>query len=85
MDSVFGALAFRNEIVWRRTGAHGPRKSFGPIHDTLLFYTKSQKRQGGYYFNVIRRAYMRGHVETRYQKAPRYFVWVMMSSLPTVR
>jgi site-specific DNA-methyltransferase (adenine-specific) len=66
MDAVFGPLAFRNEIVWRRTGAHGPRKSFGPIHDTILFYTKAQDKN--YYFNVIRRPYMKGHVGTRYQK-----------------
>jgi site-specific DNA-methyltransferase (adenine-specific) len=65
MDAVFGPDCFRNEIVWRRTGAHGPRKSFGPIHDTILFYTKSPQ---GYYFRVERQPYMRGHVESRYTR-----------------
>jgi len=41
MDAVFGSCMFRNEIVWQRTGAHGSSKRFGPIHDTILFYTKS--------------------------------------------
>lgn len=41
LDAVFGASMFRNEIVWQRTGAHGSSKRFGPIHDTILFYTKS--------------------------------------------
>ena len=68
MDAVFGPLCFRNEIIWRRTGSHGPRKSFGPIHDTILFYTKAKDKK--FYFNVIRRPYMRGHVSTRYQMQP---------------
>ncbi|MDO8631545.1 MAG: DNA methyltransferase, partial [Phycisphaerales bacterium] len=36
--------------------------SFGPIHDTILFYVKSPS----YFFTVVRRAYMRGHVSGRY-------------------
>jgi DNA modification methylase len=66
LDAVFGPVNFRNEIVWRRTGAHGPRRSFGPIHDTILFYTRSD----AYFFNIVRQPYMRGHVETRYRRAP---------------
>lgn len=64
MDSIFGPKNFRNEIVWRRTGAHGPRRSFGPIHDIILFYSKTND----YYFRAIRRPYMKGHVEQRYTK-----------------
>ncbi len=62
MDAVFGPENFRNEIVWRRTGAHGPRRSFGPIHDTLLFYSKTSE----YFFQVVKRPYMKGHVDSRY-------------------
>ena len=40
MDAVFGHRNFRNEIVWQRTSAHGGAKRWGPIHDTLLFYTR---------------------------------------------
>lgn len=64
MDSIFGPKNFRNEIIWRRTGAHGPRRSFGPIHDIILFYSKTND----YYFRAIRRPYMKGHVERRYTK-----------------
>ena len=39
MDAIFGHQNFRNEIVWRRTSAHGRAKRWGPIHDTLLFYS----------------------------------------------
>jgi DNA modification methylase len=66
LDSIFSPENFRNEIIWRRTGAHGPRRSFGPVHDTLLFYSKSKD----YYFNVLRRPYMAGHVAKRYRREP---------------
>ena len=36
LDKIFGYANFRNEIVWRRTGAHGKSRRFSPIHDTLL-------------------------------------------------
>ena len=41
LDVIFGARNFRNEIVWKRTSAHSGAKRWGPIHDILLFYTKS--------------------------------------------
>jgi Adenine specific DNA methylase Mod len=62
MDAVFGPDNFRNEIIWRRTGAHSPKKSFGPIHDTILFYSKTND----YYFKHVYLPYMKNHVEKRY-------------------
>ncbi len=41
MDAILGHKNFRNEVIWKRTGAHGRAKKWGPIHDTILFYTKS--------------------------------------------
>jgi DNA modification methylase len=47
LDAVFGAANFRTEIVWKRSSAHSDtkqgRKDYGHIHDTLLFYTKSDE------------------------------------------
>ena len=47
MDAVFGHENFRNEIIWKRSGAHSDSKQgggkFGRIHDVLLFYVKSEK------------------------------------------
>ncbi len=59
MDAIFGPARFRNEIIWRRTGAHGKTRRFGPIHDTILYYTKSDS----YTWNPVSRPYMLGHVE----------------------
>src|SRR4030067_171188 len=41
LDNIFGVENFRNEIVWKRTHAHSGAKRFGPVHDILFFYTKS--------------------------------------------
>ena len=42
MDAMFGKSGYKNEIIWRRTGAHGRAKRWGPLHDTILFYTNSR-------------------------------------------
>ena len=43
LDGVFGADNFRNEIVWRRFSAHNDAQRFGQVHDTLFYYSKSQR------------------------------------------
>lgn len=43
MDGIFGHANFRNEIVWKRTSAHSDTKRWGSVHDTILFYSKSDK------------------------------------------
>ena len=43
LDSVFGAVRFLNEITWKRTHAHGSARRFGPLHDTLLVYSKTEE------------------------------------------
>ena len=48
LDAVFGKEQFINEIVWKRTTAHGDARQgsrhFGRIHDTLLLYGKTNER-----------------------------------------
>lgn len=58
LDDLFGLGNFRNEIIWRRTGAHGKVRRFGPIHDVVLFYWKSNAAK----WNPSVKPYMRGHV-----------------------
>jgi site-specific DNA-methyltransferase (adenine-specific)/adenine-specific DNA-methyltransferase len=41
-DEVFGEHNFRNVIVWRNTNSHSKAATFGRVHQTLLFYSKSQ-------------------------------------------
>ncbi|MGA7829851.1 MAG: DNA methyltransferase [Terracidiphilus sp.] len=42
MDAVFGPQFFKNEIIWKRTSAHNSAKRWGPVHDLILFYSKSE-------------------------------------------
>ncbi len=41
LDTIFDVKNFRNEIVWKRTFAHGSAKKYGPLHDVILFYSKT--------------------------------------------
>lgn len=42
MDAVFGPENFRSEIIWKRSSSHNSAKRYGPVHDTILFYSKSE-------------------------------------------
>lgn len=59
MDSIFGHEQFRSEIIWRRTGSHNKMKRYAPIHDTILFYTKTN----GFKWSFPKKSYMKGHVK----------------------
>ena len=41
-DEVFGGQNFRNEIVWKRTSAHSSANRYGPVHDSILYYSKGE-------------------------------------------
>ena len=43
LDEVFGAERFQNEIIWKATNAHNDAKRYGSIHQSIYFYTKSDK------------------------------------------
>jgi DNA modification methylase len=64
LDHIFGAKNFRNEIIWKRTHAHSSSRRFGPVHDSILFYSKS----GNYYWNPQYTAYPPQYLDTYYTK-----------------
>lgn len=41
MDDIFGEGQLLNEIIWQRTASHNDPGRYGVIHDTLLYYSKS--------------------------------------------
>ena len=43
LDAIFGRENFQNEIVWYYSGGGAARTRWARKHDTLLFYTKSDK------------------------------------------
>jgi DNA modification methylase len=59
LDLVFGPENFRNEIIWKRTHAHSGSRRFGPVHDTILFYSRSV----GYTWNQLYAPYSAEYIE----------------------
>lgn len=41
MDGIFGHQNFRSEIIWKRTSSHNSATRWGPVHDVILFYSKT--------------------------------------------
>lgn len=64
-DAIMGKENFRSEIIWRRTGAHNSAKRYGPIHDTIFFYSKTEN----YLWRKVYRPYLKGHVDTYFKKS----------------
>ena len=62
MDALFGKTNFRNEIIWRRTNAHNSSRSYGRIHDTILFYSKTNS----YVFDPQLRPYSAGYIKSTF-------------------
>ncbi|MBW8762481.1 MAG: site-specific DNA-methyltransferase [Microbacterium sp.] len=62
LDVVFGPENFRNEIVWRRTHAHSSSRRYGPVHDVILFYSKT----GDYVWNQPYVPYAREYLDKYY-------------------
>ena len=60
LDAVFGPECFLNEIVWKRTSAHSSAKRYGPVHDVILFYGKTNK----YRWNRVFQKYDADYIET---------------------
>jgi site-specific DNA-methyltransferase (adenine-specific)/adenine-specific DNA-methyltransferase len=42
LDEIFGESCFVNQIVWKRTSAHGDSKTLGNAHDIILHYCRSR-------------------------------------------
>jgi DNA modification methylase len=62
LDHLFGSENFRNEIIWKRTHAHSSSRRFGPVHDVILFYSKTAR----YYWNPGYSAYAPAYIENFY-------------------
>lgn len=64
MDAIFSPRNFRNEIIWRRTNSHNKTtRQFGPIHDILLFCSKSDD----FIFHPGTRPYFKNYIESRFK------------------
>jgi site-specific DNA-methyltransferase (adenine-specific) len=65
LDAIFRPDNFLSEVIWKRTGTHSSARRWGPIHDVIFFYAKSNGNQ------VWNRPYVPlsgKHLETHYRK-----------------
>jgi site-specific DNA-methyltransferase (adenine-specific) len=59
MDAVFGPENFRNEVIWKRTGAHGSARRYAPVHDVILFYGGSERHLWNRGYHDYKEEYLR--------------------------
>ncbi len=62
LDAVFGKDRFLSEVIWKRTSAHSSAKRWGPVHDILLFVSKSDQ----YTWNQIYQPYDESYIDGFY-------------------
>lgn len=63
LDEIFGEDNFRNEIIWKRTGAHNDAGKYGVIHDSIFWYSKTNE----YYFLIGYIELTEEHKNTRFK------------------
>ncbi|MGA2469939.1 MAG: site-specific DNA-methyltransferase [Solirubrobacteraceae bacterium] len=64
LDELLGEQNFRSEIIWKRTSAHSSAKRYGPVHDTLLFYSKTDL----YIWNSGHQEYDEEYIKKRFAR-----------------
>ncbi len=64
LDEVYGPEGFVSEVVWKRTSAHSSADRHGPIHDTILYYSKSTERV----WNPLFQPFDQDYLETFYEQ-----------------
>ena len=62
-DTIFGYGQCRNELEWKRTSAHSRARRFGPVHDRILLYSRSD----GYRWRKVYQPYDAEYVDKIYR------------------
>jgi DNA modification methylase len=65
LDTIFGKLNFRNEIIWKRTSGHSDSSACGRAHDIIFFYSKDQNV---FKWNKQYQAYDEEYKKSHYRK-----------------
>ena len=77
MDAVFGPKRFVNEIIWKRTTAHGDARQgsrhYGRIHDVLLHYGQSDGRTWNQQYTPYEKEYVDRYYKYVDEQGRRYW------------
>ncbi|PIW26243.1 MAG: site-specific DNA-methyltransferase [Rhodospirillales bacterium CG15_BIG_FIL_POST_REV_8_21_14_020_66_15] len=60
LDAIFGARNFRNEVIWKRTSSSNNPGRWGPVHDDIFFYSKTNEFTWNKVFQVHDAEYVAG-------------------------
>ncbi len=63
LDTVFGADNFHSEVIWKRTSSHNSAKRYGPIHDVIFFYSKTDN----FVWNKVYQPYDESYIKDFYR------------------
>ncbi|MBP7069002.1 MAG: site-specific DNA-methyltransferase [Methanothrix sp.] len=61
MDEIFGGENYLNDICWQRFSFHSDAKRFGIVHDSILFYSKGDKRTWNIQRVPLKESYIDSH------------------------
>lgn len=79
LDAVFGAEVFRNEIIWKRTGAHGSAKRYAPVHDVILHYGTGAHVT----WNALYHPYDQSYLDEKYRNHDERGSYQLITLFPT--
>lgn len=80
LDAIFGALNFKNEIIWKRTGAHGSAKRYAPVHDVILYYGASSAQV---IWNHLYHPYSQSYIDDHYNNVDENGPYQLITLFPT--
>jgi len=72
LDEIFGRDSFTNEIVWKRSLPHNDPKRYGSIHDSILYYRKSDKSVFNQQYTGLDKEYIKSHYSSIDEKGRSY-------------
>lgn len=72
LDTIFSPVNFQNEIVWKRTSAHSSAKKYGPVHDVILFYSKSSSFVWIPQYEAFSESYLASHYRSKDENGRAY-------------
>lgn len=71
LDSIFGPTRFRSEIIWKRSHSHNSANRYGPIHDIILFYSKTDQYTWNKLYTPLAESYTKSHY--KYEEKGRFY------------
>lgn len=72
LDAIFGTDRFRSEVIWKRSSSHNRAKRWGPVHDTILFYSAGDKYTWNRTFSDYEQSYLDGKYRHKDADGRRY-------------